>query len=268
MTLEKFTEYLIAKNLNDSTIKSYLWMFGLFEKAVEVEDLSQETINRFILSHSSNITGAFLRNLFEFYNITEFKVPKMTGRKARKIKKSISPEEIKVLRLWIYHNKHVKYLILFDLSYIGGLRRSEVVGIKVSDFDLEGWNDNTKPCKLKIRSELTRGKKDRFIPVPPKLMKRIIKYIKDEEFNIDSDMFPSKMAWHKAFKHAIKETGVHDYSLHDLRRSRATKWYHEGKDLHQIKNRLGHASISTTQLYINPDEEKELEEWSEEMKGM
>jgi len=38
----------------------------------------------------------------------------------------------------------------------------------------------------------------------------------------------------------------------------------EGISVFRIKERLGHADISSTMLYINPDEEKELELWENE----
>ena len=56
------------------------------------------------------------------------------------------------------------------------------------------------------------------------------------------------------------------YRYHELRHSRSLEWYNEGKDIYRIKNRLGHASISTTQLYINPAEEDEINRWSSEEK--
>jgi len=57
---------------------------------------------------------------------------------------------------------------------------------------------------------------------------------------------------------------VSKFTLHDLRRSVATEWFNKGKDIFTISKRLGHASISTTQRYINPDEERILNEWKNE----
>ena len=70
--------------------------------------------------------------------------------------------------------------------------------------------------------------------------------------------------WHEAFKEAVKETQDYNFTLHDLRRARATQWMKEGVSMFRIKNRLGHSDISSTVLYINPDEEKELELWENE----
>ncbi len=82
---------------------------------------------------------------------------------------------------------------------------------------------------------------------------------------MDDNLFNFKRnSWQNVFFDAVKETMDHHYTLHDLRRSRATKWLREGVDLSRVKNRLGHSSVSTTQLYINLDEEKEFDAWAKE----
>lgn len=264
MTIKDFARWLITKNLGKETIKSYLRYYKLFDEVASSGDLSQNIVNQFMIDHPSNVTRAFLNNLFEFYDIDKFKVPKITGRKAKKKRRSISPQEIKVMRGWLFHHKNERYLIAFDLSYYCALRRSEVMGILLGDFELKTWAENPdKPCRLKIRG---KGRKERFVVVPPKLMQRVIEFIKENpDLNLESRILNfAYTKWHVAFKDAVKSTMDHNYTLHDLRRSCATKWLNEGIPMIKIRNRLGHASISTTQLYINEDEEKELSDWENE----
>ena len=264
MTLKDFAEHLAGKGLSESTMRVYLNYYRSFDEALEGKDLTQSFVNQFLLTHTSNATRSFLNNLFEFLEIDHLKVPKLTGRKARKKRKAISPQEIKVLRKWIYHNKNIRYLLCFDLSYFCALRRSEVMKMKVEDFDLKTWAENPeKSCRLLIHG---KGNKERFVPVPPKVMQRIIDYIQEEDKGLDDRLFAFHYtAWNDAFKDAVKETMDHNFTLHDLRRSRATKWLKEGIDLSRVKNRLGHASVQTTQLYINLDEEKEFNAWADEI---
>jgi integrase len=263
MGLKDFAEYLAGKGLSESTLRVYLNYYRRFDDELEGKDLTQSFVNHFLLTHTSNATRSFLNNLFEFLEIDHLKVPKLTGRKARKKRKAISPQEIKVLRKWIYHNKHIRYLLCFDLSYFCALRRNEVMQIKVEDFDIKQWAiDPKKKCKLLIHG---KGKIDRYVPVPPKIMHRIIDYIEEEDKGLEDRLFSFHYtAWHEAFKDAVKETMDHNFTLHDLRRSRATQWLKEGIDLSRVKNRLGHASVQTTQLYINLDEEKEFDAWAKE----
>lgn len=257
--IEKFIEYLMAKKLSESTIEQYTNYFMLFQKDVDRSGLDQELINKFVLKHASNVTRSFLNNLFAFFGITELVVPKVTGRKKKRLKKTISPQEIKELRKVLYR-RNEKFGLMFDLTNHAGLRKSEVLGIEGKDIDFEEWvKDKKKRCVLKIRG---KGDKERFVAIPPKLTQRIINYMAENN-RYEKIFKASKSLWHRAFSQANKKLG-YNYTLHDLRRSRATRWLKEGKNLIQVKNRLGHESVQTTQLYINPESEEELKLWIKE----
>ncbi len=261
--IREFGEYLAGKGLGDETIKAYLRYYKHFDMGLKEEELNQSYINQFLLKHPSNVTRSFLRNLFEFLDITHLKVPKLTGRKGRKERKSITKKELEVLRRWIFANKDVKFLFCLDITYIGGLRRSELMKIKIKDFQLREWaEDPRKSCRLLIHG---KGKKDRYIPIKPPLMRRIIDYIQETGKIEDDYLFDfSYKTWDRVFKDAVKSTMDYNYTLHDLRRSRATYWLEQGIDILRVKERLGHSSIQTTQLYINLDREKEYKKWAEE----
>jgi integrase len=263
--MQDFLDFLKIKGLGTKTISDYTSCYKRFEKVVEeegAEELTQQTINRFLLKHQSNVSRAFLKNFFIFHNIHHLNIPELTGRKKKIRRKNLGSFEVKVLRNYIYHNMNTRYLLLFDLSYYCALRRAEVMAIKVNDFDLIRWKEDTsKPCRLKI---LGKGRRERIVIVPPSLMHRIIDYIKETKEIVDK-LFPfCYQEWAEKFHSAVKETMEYPYTPHDLRRARATKWNKEGLDITRIKTRLGHSSISTTELYINPDEEKELESWENE----
>ena len=262
MIIEEFAEHLAGKGLSDSTMRTYLNNYKLFDEGLE-DDLTQSYVNRFLMSHPSNVSRAFLSNLFEFLEITHLKIPKLTGRKGHKKRKSLTPQDIEVLRRWLHLNKRTRYLLCFDLSYYCALRRSEVMGIKVKDFDLGAWAENPlKSCKLLIRG---KGRKERYVTVKPQIMHRIVDYIAEKDKDLDDRLFAfNYKQWHDAFKDAVKDTMDYNFTPHDLRRSRATRWLQEGIDLMRVKERLGHSSVQTTQRYINLDEAKEFEIWAEE----
>ena len=261
--IKDFAEYLAVKKLSDATMKAYLRYYRHFDEGLEFRDLSQPYINQFLLAHTSNVTRAFLTNLFEFLEIKHLKIPKLTGRRGHKKRRSLSPQEIKVLKNWLYQNKKIRYLLCFDLSYYCALRRAEVMKIQVEDFDLKGWAENpTGSCRLLIHG---KGKRERYVPVLSKAMYRIIDYIEDQDRDLDQRLFSfNKNKWHDAFKDAVKNTMDYNFTLHDLRRSRATHWISKGVDISRVKNRLGHQSIQTTQVYINLDEKKEFDKWAKE----
>lgn len=168
-----------------------------------------------------------------------------------------------MLRQWLYTNKNIRYLLCFDISYFCALRISECMRIRIRDFDLQIWaEDPTKSCRLLIKG---KGNKERYVPVPSKTMNRIVDYIEKEGKTMDDKLFKfDKTLWHNAFKDAVKSTMDYNYTTHDLRRSRATYWIESGIDISRVKNRLGHESIQTTQVYINLDEKKEFDAWANE----
>lgn len=264
MGIKDFAEYLALKKLSVSSMKIYLAYYRRFDQDLErEEELTQSFINKFILNHPSNTTRAFLTNLFDFLELKDFKVPRITGRKEQKKRKSLTKHDIKVLRNWFFYNKPKRYLLCFDLSYYCALRRAEVLGIKIKDFELKEWvEDPTKACKLLIHG---KGRRERYVPVSPKIMLRIIEIIEEEDKDLDEELFTfNRTKWQNTFKEAIKNTMDYNFTTHDLRRSRATQWLKNGVDSIRVRNRLGHSSVSTTQKYINLDEEKEFDDWANE----
>lgn len=263
MTIKEFAQHLAVKKLSDNTMKAYLRYYQLFDEGLNEQELSQGYINQFILTHTSNVTRAFLKNLFEMLEIMHLKIPKLTGRKPSRKRRSLTLKDIKILRHWIYTNKNIRFLLCLDLSYYCALRRAEVIGILIKDFDIQTWAEDPKrSCRLLIHG---KGKKERFVPVPPKIMQRIIDYIADQDKGLDDRLFTcDAVKWHRVFKDAIKNTMDYNFTLHDLRRSRATHWIEKGIDVSRVKERLGHASIQTTQVYVNLDEKKEFNSWADE----
>lgn len=262
MSEEKFKDYLDAKGLQISTKREYLSYYRLFQKHTQKHGLDQDSINLFIKTYTSNVTRAVLTNIFEFFDIRELRVPKRTGRVSRKKRRSISPLEINGLLDKLY-KRRVKWGLVVELCYECALRRSEVLGVKVENFDFLRWAEekNKGGCRLKIKG---KGDKERIVIVPPELTQRIVLYISHK--GIYSGKLFRRInftIFQRLFKYSISGLS-HDYTIHDLRRSKATRWHEEGKDLVQLKNRLGHESINTTQLYVNPDEEKELNVWEDE----
>lgn len=261
--LKQFAEWLVARKLSYKTIQQYLLHYKIFEREIG-EDLNQNNINNFVIKHSSNISRSFLKNLFDFYNLKEFDVPKIRGRKVKKIRKSISAEDLKALRNYLYKKSNYKYGLMLDLAYYCALRREEVVKIALIDFEFKKWSaDPSKACRLKIHG---KGSKERPVIVPPKLMMRITKWIKrKQDLSSRGRLFGmGEHRWHEVFKNAVKGSGLtYNYTLHDLRRSKGTEWINK-LGINSAKNRLGHALISTTQLYHNRDEEQEMQDWEGE----
>jgi integrase/recombinase XerC/integrase/recombinase XerD len=141
---------------------------------------------------------------------------------------------------------------LFELAYACGLRAEELVDLDVGavDFDAE-----------QVRVE-GKGSKTRFVPAGEPALKALAAYLERARpvlANTESEraLFLSKSGRRLSTsdvrrrlrvwaRHAATQTGVHP---HALRHSFATHLLEGGADLRAIQELLGHASISTTQVY-------------------
>lgn len=265
---EEFETWLKARELAHKTIKQYLLHLDVMSKEFEKskqEYLTQDFINRFAIRHPTYVTRAFLKNFNQFLQEQSgspmFVVPEIRGKKNRLRKRLMSEQERNKIRAWLLSHRAYKYVLMFDLTDFCALRREEVVSIKEDDFLWNEW-DQAKPLRLKVEG---KGRQRQVI-VPPKVARRVAKYILNNEARIKGrGIFLIREArWHMVFKEAVRETCHHNFSLHDLRRRRATMWINKGLDLVRVKDRLGHADIGTTQKYIIRSEEEELSHWENE----
>ena len=141
---------------------------------------------------------------------------------------------------------------LFELAYASGLRAEELVDLDLEpiDFDAE-----------QVRVE-GKGSKTRFVPTGEHALRSIAAYLERARpalagADAESALFLSKSGRRLSTsdvrrrlrvwaRHASTQTGVHP---HALRHSFATHLLEGGADLRAIQEMLGHASISTTQVY-------------------
>lgn len=131
-----------------------------------------------------------------------------------------------------------KAFILF--LYASGCRVSEALEARYSDIE-DGW--------LKIR--WAKGEKERMVPIAPKAIEAIDKYLASRSFRSDYlwlNYKGSKLSRITAFKITLSILGV---SPHVLRHSFATSLVVGGADLVVVQELLGHSSIGTTQIYTH-----------------
>jgi site-specific recombinase XerD len=141
---------------------------------------------------------------------------------------------------------------LFELAYACGLRAEEIVDLDVTSIDFD---------QEQIRVE-GKGSKTRFVPAGEPALKAVAAYLERARPALESAdqspaLFLSKSGKRLSTsdirrrlrtwaRHAATQTSVHP---HALRHSFATHLLEGGADLRAIQELLGHASISTTQVY-------------------
>lgn len=261
-SLDEWMNYLAVKGLSYGTIEQYCIRFRIFPHT----KLSQETVNVYLTEHTGQVNRSFVKNYLEFIRNKDIIIPKKTGRKKIRVPETVSQEHLEIIRFAMYELNEL-YGIMFDLEYQGGLRREELVELKINSFEWDNWiKDKSKPCRLHV---IGKGDKERIVIISTELATKITDYyrekLKSGKLRFTDKMFKiGKRRWWEILKVVSEKIIERRIKPHMLRRSRATDLWNTGKfDLMDIKNFLGHTDISTTQLYISPDKEKSLKKFEE-----
>jgi len=156
---------------------------------------------------------------------------------------------------------------LLETLYGCGLRASEVVGLDVADLDLsEGF--------LRV---FGKGSKERLVPIAGMAFHALEAYLnggrpllraKSSLTSDDSAVFLNqrggritRQSVHTIVRRAGRRVGLEELHPHTLRHSFATHLLEGGADLRSLQEMLGHADISTTQVYTHVDRRHIREEY-------
>ena len=140
---------------------------------------------------------------------------------------------------------------LIELMYACGLRVSEAVGVKLGDIDIESG----------ILTTTGKGSKTRRVPVGSSAVEWVKSYlsIRRKKENIEiPNLFvtPAGMPMNRGSIFELvrdygRKAGLQDISPHTLRHSFATHLVQNRADIRSVQQMLGHADISTTQIYTH-----------------
>jgi integrase/recombinase XerC len=277
MAFKAFSDYLLLeKNYSKLTLKAYVNDLEEFQKFVSSEldsdsiaNVNYQDIRNWIVSLvESNITNRSINRKISSLNtyykfllkIKAIEVNPLHKHKALKASKKIqvpfSEDEMKEVLEALNAVKDFEGLrnrLIIELFYATGIRRIELVQLKLNDVDI-----SNKTLKV-----LGKRNKERFIPLIDSVVDTIGLYLAErnklENIADHSYLFLTK----KGVK--IYETLVYriinDYfskvstkvkrSPHILRHSFATHLLNQGANLNAVKELLGHSSLAATQIYTH-----------------
>ena len=256
-----YCELLKQKRYSESTIKTYAAYFKDFMhyfSESELEKITSYEINAYILGLISEwditISEQNQRiNSIKFYyervlrnekHIYEIERP----RKENKLPDVLSKEEVGAI---LKATENIKHKTLLSVIYSCGLRRSEAIGLQISDVD-------SKRMMIKIKG--AKGKKDRYVQLSEGMLKLLRQYYSEykpklwlfegQKGGLYGAESISKLLKAAAYRASIKRR-VHP---HMLRHSFATHQLEQGIDIRFIQAWLGHESVKTTQRYTHVSE--------------
>jgi integrase/recombinase XerD len=263
LPLERFSAWLKSKRYSKNTQKTYLDAIGVFLKFMKgkpINEIVLEDIIRFnndyILykAYSSSYQNQVVNALKLFFRVEENKLIDLEEihrpRRSFKLPNVLSKEEVRQI---LDSLKNLKHRVMLSLIYACGLRRSELLELRLTDIMFER--------KLLLIRQ-SKGNKDRVVPLSQKLQGQLEEYIKSYRpqhylFEGQNGGKYSETSLAKVLKNALMETGNQKaVSLHWLRHSYATHLLESGTDLRYIQELLGHKSSRTTEIYTHVSQKK------------
>lgn len=150
--------------------------------------------------------------------------------------------------------KNPKHRTILRLIYSAGLRRSELIHLKLEDID-------SHDGKHRIRIHKGKGKKDRYTVLSKKVLQELRNYFiacrpKVYLFNGQRKGEPmSKGLLSHLMNEAKRRSGIKkDFCLHSLRHSFASHCLEDGMPLTTLQSLMGHSTIHTTMIYLHVSE--------------
>lgn len=275
--LQAFKDYLgMQKNYSLHTVKAYLSDLLEFEEfnrlAYEQDSIDSVVYSQIrswivslvdagISSSSVNRKISSLKSYYKFLlRIKQIEQSPLLKHKAlktsRKIQIPFSEKEIDLVLNQIQYPlgfEGVRDKLVIDLFYTTGIRKAELIGLKLSSVDYG-------TATLKV---LGKRNKERIVPLLPIVIDQIIGYVSERNVLskiVDSDVlfltqkgvklndsFVYRLInlYFSAISEKVKK------SPHILRHTFATHMLNNGADLNSVKELLGHSSLASTQVYTH-----------------
>lgn len=274
--IERFLESLwLEKGLSDNTLKAYRSDLEKFAAWVESEgrlivDVRREDVLHYLSNRMEKGLKArstarclsCLRAMFRYLmreNVVSadptlrVENPKL----GRPLPDSLSEHDVEKLLAAPDVTKAIGFRdrTMLEVLYACGLRVSELTGLKLNEINL----------RQGVVRIVGKGSKERLVPMGEESINWVTQYLSGPRNellagNLGSDVvFPSNRAvqmtrqtfWHRIRVHAA-QAGIHKkLSPHTLRHAFATHLLNHGADLRVVQLLLGHADLSTTQIYTH-----------------
>lgn len=271
--IEKFLNYLtIEKNASVYTILNYRIDLKVFGQFLKNENISLEAatlihLRKFLVylkgkNYSSTTLGrklASLRSFFAFlcrdgYLKKNPATAISTPKREKKLPVFLDVEKMtKLVEAPPDNNLYgLRDAAILETLYSTGIRVGELMGLNIDSIDFISG----------VVKVLGKGKKERLAPVGDKAIRVIRNYLSKRNLKTGQDnkaLFINKngtrltdRSVRRIIDKYIRQLGLKEHiSPHSLRHSFATHLLDRGADLRSVQELLGHANISTTQIYTH-----------------
>jgi integrase/recombinase XerD len=275
--LKDFMHYLVVeKGLADNTIvsyerdlKAYILYISKVEEVASLDHVTRATIIQFLKflhekGKSSKTISRHIASIRSFHQFllrekvtTQDPTVHLDRPKAeQKLPQVLSVEEVQALLDSPDTSKEIgiRDKAMLELLYATGMRVSELISLNLSDVHLT----------MGFVRCIGKGNKERIIPLGKLAQQAVHTYIEESRGRLKKKKVTdalflnhhgnrlTRQGYWKILKKLSKEAGIEkDLTPHTLRHSFATHLLENGADLRAVQEMLGHADISTTQIYTH-----------------
>ncbi|WP_179346447.1 site-specific tyrosine recombinase/integron integrase [Winogradskyella ursingii] len=254
---ESYLLKLELKRYSANTVKNYVSSFESFinhfkdRSLNEIDEMDIRTyLQSLIQGGFSNSHVNLTINSIKFYYEVVLGMPNRfysieRPRKTKSLPEVLSKDE--VLQI-INCTNNIKHRCILELLYSSGLRRSELLNLKITDIDSK---------RMVVMVKNAKGNKDRISVLSATLLKNLKVYYKEYKpltylFEGQKGGKYSASSVLNIVKSASKRAGIRKkVTPHMLRHSFATHLLENGTDLRHIQLLLGHSSTKTTEIYTH-----------------
>ncbi|HJX50771.1 MAG TPA: site-specific tyrosine recombinase/integron integrase [Candidatus Nanoarchaeia archaeon] len=252
-------ELKISKN-SEYTIRNYLRavqeLLGFTKKLPEqitIDDVKLYMAEKLSNQSSSSIIVFLSALRFAFGNLLEKDITLGIKRPKRekRIPDVLTKDEVNRL---IEAIPTKKSKLMVQMAYACGFRVSELINLKVDDLNFEERIGYVRQGK---------GRKDRVFNIPQKLANKLQKQVQQQKELNQVYLFSGRNGaltdrnLQKIVRNSAKKAEINkDVHPHTLRHSFATHLLEAGTDIRMIQELLGHADLSTTQIYTHVSTEE------------
>jgi integrase/recombinase XerD len=256
--IDQYLRWMRQRRYADQTIKTYTSMLKVFLSHFPEKKIKEICINDIEEFNYYHVIGKGFSSSYQNQMINAIKLfyLKMLGinmelnklerpRKGSFLPKVLSKEEVALI---IGSIKNIKHRAILSLIYSAGLRRSELINLKLSDI-------NSKRMLISIRQ--SKGAKDRVVGLSEKILSLLREYYQFYKpvhylFEGQKGGRYSGTSINLIFQRAKKNAGIKTSGgVHILRHSFATHLHESGYDIRIIQELLGHRSSKTTEIYTH-----------------
>ncbi len=257
--LSKFIDMMVRQRYSRKTIKSYVGKLSSlmnFHGGKPLTELTADDANTYLLYLAKEGLSESLQNMVFsaiklYYEkveyVSEFDLSRMRRpRKGSYLPSILSRGEVERM---LASTNNLKHLSILYLLYGGGLRRAELIGMRVQDVL---WERN------QILIKGGKGKKDRMVMLSQMLKELLARYF--DEYQPEYWLFEgrtSRQQYSGSSVRSIVKKAAHQAGIkrrvtpHTLRHCFATHLMDGGLDSRYIQELLGHKDIKTTLIYTH-----------------